>query len=114
MVCSASIGSAKAHQVALRNFFGHFLAPAPCKPPPNRSRISPRHRTPHPSPCPQPLTDRRNRMPSPPAAMAKPTIPHKAAHRNPRPNFPSFQSIPVPRDAAHPGRVPARPGNRPR
>jgi len=31
------------------------------------------------APCPQPLTDRRNRMPSPPAAMAKPTIPHKAA-----------------------------------
>jgi len=29
MVCSASIGSAKAHQGALRDFFGHFLASRP-------------------------------------------------------------------------------------
>ncbi len=29
MVCSASIGSAKAHQGALRDFFGHFLTSRP-------------------------------------------------------------------------------------
>jgi hypothetical protein len=33
MVCSASIGSAKAHQGALRDFFGHFLAARPQSPP---------------------------------------------------------------------------------
>jgi len=35
MVCSASIGSAKAHQGALRNFFSQFLASRPAQSAPN-------------------------------------------------------------------------------